>query len=124
MSLPSNSILIPPSKFHFNEEEKSTIKMPLWFALDKIQDPHNMGAILRSSWFYGIHGIIRTSKSCPINATCANISTGAAEILPIHSCKDLYSLIKNCNENGWQTVGTCSHTEIEENFHLLNLLIN
>lgn len=35
---------------------------PFWIALDRIVDPQNLGAILRTSYFFGVDGVILTSK--------------------------------------------------------------
>ena len=55
-------------------------KQPFLLMLDGIQDPHNLGAILRSAYCTGVDGIIITEKrSAPINATAIKASAGLAE---------------------------------------------
>ena len=101
-------LLLPPNRPISGTVGQSA---PVWLVLDRIQDPHNMGAILRSAWFYGIDGVVLPLRdTCPVNPTCANISTGAVEQLPIYSCSNLAVLIKTCSENGWATIGTCSNS--------------
>jgi tRNA G18 (ribose-2'-O)-methylase SpoU len=51
---------------------------------DKITDPQNFGAIIRSSLFFGVKHIFSSKKHhCPLNATVSKASTGAVELIPI-----------------------------------------
>ena len=51
---------------------------PLLLILDGIEDPHNLGAILRSCDAFGIDGIIMKKRNeVPLNSTVAKVSTGA-----------------------------------------------
>lgn len=53
--------------------------------LDGIQDPRNLGAIIRSAYCIGVDGIIITQKnSSPLNATALKASAGLAEHMPIY----------------------------------------
>jgi 23S rRNA (guanosine2251-2'-O)-methyltransferase len=52
-------------------------------ALDKITDPHNIGAIMRSAAAFGASALLTQEKnSPPENATIAKISAGSVEIIP------------------------------------------
>ena len=58
--------------------------LPILAALDSIQDPHNLGAIIRSAETLGIHGIILPkNRTAAIHETVAKCSSGAIEYLPI-----------------------------------------
>ena len=58
--------------------------LPILVALDSIQDPQNLGAIIRSAEALGIHGIILPkNRTSAINETVAKCSSGAIEYLPI-----------------------------------------
>lgn len=51
---------------------------------DKITDPQNFGAIIRSSLFFGVKHIFSSKKNhCPLNPTVSKSSTGAVELMPI-----------------------------------------
>ena len=63
-----------------NEAKKSSL--PLILVLDEIQDPHNVGAILRSAECSGVNGVIITKhQSATITSTVTKVSAGATEHL-------------------------------------------
>lgn len=52
--------------------------------LDGIQDPHNLGAILRSAWLFGVQAIFLPEKrACPITPVVSKVSCGGLEHVPI-----------------------------------------
>jgi len=61
------------------------LKSPFLILLDSIQDPRNLGAILRSAYCTGVNGVIMCGKnSAPLNATAFKSSAGLAEHLEIY----------------------------------------
>ncbi len=63
---------------------ENTTKPPLLLALDSIQDPHNLGAILRSAAASGVTGvIIPKDRSAPLSGTVQKIAAGALAHLQI-----------------------------------------
>jgi len=59
-------------------------KTPFLLLLDGIQDPRNVGAIIRSAYCAGVQGIMMTQKhSSPLNATAVKASAGLAEHIEI-----------------------------------------
>mgnify|MGYP001092066962 CR=1 FL=1 len=57
---------------------------PLLLALDHLQDPHNLGAIIRTAHCAGVDGIIiPKDRSCPITGTVRKTAAGALEHLPL-----------------------------------------
>lgn len=89
---------------HFYERQK---KFPLWVALDEIQDPQNMGAIIRNCVYYGIDGIITTDvRSSPLNTTVSKTSSGALEIANIYYPGNLSRFLSESKANGWRVIGT------------------
>ena len=57
---------------------------PLLVVLDELEDPHNLGAVLRSVDAAGAHGvIIPKRRSCPLSTTVAKTSAGAVEYVPV-----------------------------------------
>ena len=70
-------------KFYSFEEiisDSKKSKYPLLLILDSIQDPHNLGAILRTADCSGVDGIIITKhNSAPVNQTVVKTSAGATE---------------------------------------------
>lgn len=63
---------------------------PFLLALDQIQDPHNVGALLRTADAAGVQGVIMTERrSAPISGAVARASAGAVSHLPIVQAKNL-----------------------------------
>ena len=66
-----------------------------------ITDPHNLGAIIRSAVFFGVHGvIIPKNRNVLLTATVAKASSGAIEHLPICKVVNISSTIKTLKEHG------------------------
>jgi 23S rRNA (guanosine2251-2'-O)-methyltransferase len=87
------------------ESKKSTF--PLLLLLDTIQDPHNLGAILRTAECAGVDGvIITTNQSAPINETVEKISAGAVSHLKICKVHNLVQTIDELKKDGYWIVGT------------------
>ncbi len=59
-------------------------KEPLFLILDGIEDPHNLGAILRTCDAFGVDGVIMKKQGqVPLNATVARVSTGAINYVKV-----------------------------------------
>jgi 23S rRNA (guanosine2251-2'-O)-methyltransferase len=82
-------------------------KDPLILILDSIQDPHNLGAILRTAEAAGVDGVITTiHNSAPINAAVEKASAGAVSHLKISIAKNLNQSLKYLKEEGFWIVGS------------------
>lgn len=82
-------------------------KFPLLLLLDSIQDPHNLGAILRSAECAGVDGVIITiNQSAPITETVEKISAGAISYLKICRVNNLVRAMDDLKKNGYWIVGT------------------
>lgn len=80
---------------------------PFLLALDSIQDPHNLGAIIRSASAAGVHGLILPKdRSAPLSGTVAKIAAGALEHLPICQTTNLVRTLQKLKENGVWIYGT------------------
>ena len=74
---------------------------PFIVLLDELEDPHNLGAILRSSDAAGVHGVlIPKHRSCPLSATVAKTSAGAVEHVPVARVGNLVQTIKKLKQEG------------------------
>ena len=81
--------------------------LPLILVLDEIQDPHNVGAILRSAECSGLNGVILTKhQSATITSTVTKVSAGATEHLKICQVNNLSQTIDELKENGFWIVGS------------------
>lgn len=82
------------------------IENPLLIMLDGIQDPHNLGAILRTCDAIGVNGVIVPKhRSAPLNSTVAKVSTGAIEFVLVSEVTNLTSTLKKLKEKGFWVVG-------------------
>ena len=80
-------------------------KPPLVVALDGVQDPHNLGAIIRSAYVLGAHGIvIPEHRAAEITSTVTKASAGATELLPVAHAVNLVRALETLKEGGlWIT---------------------
>ena len=66
------------------EEIEQRGELPLIVMLDGIQDPHNLGAIVRSAYALGAHAVVvEKNRAAPVSAAAVRASAGAALQLPI-----------------------------------------
>lgn len=74
---------------------------PFIVLLDELEDPHNLGAILRTADAAGVHGVlIPKHRSCPLSATVAKTSAGAVEHMPVARVGNLVQTIKKLKQEG------------------------
>lgn len=68
----------------------------MFVALDGIQDPHNLGAILRTCDCTGVQGVFITKhNSSPLTPTAIKASTGAAYTVPVSIVTNLSQTLRN-----------------------------
>ncbi|MEG0346021.1 MAG: 23S rRNA (guanosine(2251)-2'-O)-methyltransferase RlmB [Erysipelotrichaceae bacterium] len=81
-------------------------KLPLVVMLDGIQDPHNLGAILRTCDGVGADGvIIGKHRSASLTPTVAKVSTGAIDTIKVSVVPNLVQTIKKFKDSGYWVVG-------------------
>jgi 23S rRNA (guanosine2251-2'-O)-methyltransferase len=79
---------------------------PLILALDGVQDPHNLGACLRTADACGaIAVIVPKDRAAQVNATVRKVATGAAETTPVVAVTNLVRTLKLLQESGLWVVG-------------------
>lgn len=95
------------------ENEMIENKMPsIWLILDQIQDPMNFGAVLRSSYYFGLDKVCAVKQSsCKLSPVVSKASSGAMEILPVYSISDLPTFLKKRRDLNWNIIGTASYSE-------------
>ena len=75
--------------------------------LDGIEDPHNLGSIIRTAETAGVHGvIIPKRRAASVNATVSKVSSGAVEHVKIARVNNLNETIKYLKEQGLWICGT------------------
>ena len=80
---------------------------PFILLLDELEDPHNLGSILRTADASGVHGvIIPKRRAVGLTATVAKSSTGAIEHIPVARVTNLSRTIEELKERGVWIAGT------------------
>lgn len=91
---------------------KKTDQHGLWLAFDHIQDPHNVGAILRSAAFFGVRGVVMTrDQSAPLSSVAYDVSSGGVETVPISIVANLVQAFEVAKEAGLWVLGTSEHAK-------------
>lgn len=87
---------------------------PLWLVLEGIQDPMNLGAILRSAYFLGVDRVASSLHySCPLSPVVSKASSGVMEVMGVYGYENLEDMLRLKVAQGWQVVGTVG-AEAEE----------
>ena len=74
---------------------------PFIFLLDNIEDPHNLGAIIRTANLAGAHGvIIPKRRACGLTAAVARASAGALNYTPVAKVTNLAAAIEDLKKEG------------------------
>ncbi|XP_074779127.1 rRNA methyltransferase 1, mitochondrial isoform X2 [Athene noctua] len=103
--------------------EERPSRQLVWLALEQIQDPMNLGALLRSAYFLGVDRVVTSQRnSCPLTPTVSKASSGAMEVFDVYSTDDLRSFLKAKTAEGWEVVGTVSNPEDAENIPVISCL--
>jgi 23S rRNA (guanosine2251-2'-O)-methyltransferase len=85
---------------------------PLVLALDQVQDPHNLGACLRTADACGaLAVIVPRDRSAQVNATVRKVAAGAAETTPVVAVTNLARTLKLLQEAGLWVVGADAEGE-------------
>lgn len=101
---------------HSEEELKHVIKsmseIPFFLVLDQVQDPHNLGACLRTADAAGVQGIIVTKdNSAGITPTVCKVACGAAETVPVYQVTNLARTLRWLKEQNIWIMGSTGDTE-------------
>ncbi len=84
---------------------KASDRSPLIVVLDGIQDPHNLGAIIRSAHAFGAHGVvIARDRAAGVTGVVAKSSAGAIEYCPIARVTNLSRALEELKKNEFWTV--------------------
>lgn len=84
----------------------------LWLALDCIQDPHNVGAIIRTAAFFGVQGLLMTAdRAAPLSGTVYDVAAGGLEHVPFSIEINLARSLELAKEAGLWILGSSEHAE-------------
>ena len=80
---------------------------PFFLILDELEDPHNLGSILRTADATGVHGvIIPKRRAVGLTAVVAKTSTGAIEHIPVARVGNLAQTVEDLKKRGVWIAGT------------------
>ena len=93
--------------------------VPFVLILDCVQDPHNLGAILRTADAAGVHAVVAPKdKAVGITETVRRISVGAADHVPFAQVTNLARTMEKLKEAGVWIVGTSDHASSKSLYEL------
>ncbi len=103
--------VVPP--FNYCEVEdileiaKNKNEDPFILILDGIEDPHNLGSIIRTAETAGVHGIIIPKRrNVAVNSTVVKVSTGATTYVKIARVNNINDTIRKLKDAGLWIIGT------------------
>ena len=89
------------------KEAKRKNEMPFILILDGIEDPHNLGSIIRTAETAGVHGIIIPKRrAASVNSTVSKVSAGAVEYMKIARVNNINETIRYLKEQDVWICGT------------------
>lgn len=98
--------LVSPKEFSNVDEILSSSGVPLVVLLDGIEDPQNLGAIMRTAEGAGVDGIILPERrSVGLTETVSSVSAGALEYLSVARVKNLARTMDDLKDRGLWLVG-------------------
>ena len=108
--------IVPPFEYceveDILDEAKFKNEQPFILILDGIEDPHNLGAIIRTAETAGVHGvIIPKRRAASVNSTVNKVSAGAVEHMKIARVNNINDTIKFLKDNGLWIIGTDGKAE-------------
>ena len=108
--------IVPPFEYceveDILEEAKQKNEDPFILILDGIEDPHNLGSIIRTAETAGVHGIIIPKRrACAVNSTVNKVSAGAVEHLKVARVTNISDSIQKLKDLGLWICGTDVNTD-------------
>ena len=92
---------------------------PFVLVLDCVQDPHNLGAILRTADAAGVHAVVAPKdKAVGITETVRRVSVGAADHVPFAQVTNLARTMEKLKAAGLWLVGTSDHAKAKSIYEL------
>lgn len=88
------------------DRAESRNELPFFLILDELEDPHNLGSIMRTADATGVHGIIIPKRrAVGLTSTVAKTSAGAIEYVPVVQVTNIADTIDELKENNLWVVG-------------------
>jgi len=101
---------------HLDDVLDTLTEPALILVLDGVQDPHNLGACLRSADAFGVHAVIAPKdRAIGITATVEKVACGAAETVPYITVTNLARTLRDLKERDIWVVGAAGEAEHDLN---------
>lgn len=95
------------------ERARQKKEEPFILVLDELEDPHNLGAVLRIADAVGVHGvIIPKRRAVGLTSTVVKTSAGAVEYIPVARVANLVQTVEKLKEEGCWVVGADMNGEL------------
>jgi 21S rRNA (GM2251-2'-O)-methyltransferase len=95
-----------------DKDQETKKQPPVWLCLDEVVDPQNFGAALRSAFFLGATGVLTCKRnSAPLSPVVSKASSGALELMPVHSCRNLPQTLADAKLKGWTVLGAAAQSD-------------
>ena len=99
---------------HLSDVMDTLTEPALLLVLDGVQDPHNLGACLRSADAFGVHAVIAPKdRAVGLNATVEKVACGAAETVPYITVTNLARTLRELKERDIWVVGADGSAETD-----------
>lgn len=95
------------------KQDVAALTTPAFYlVLDQVQDPHNLGACLRTADAVGVHGVIVTKDNAAgITPTVCKVASGAAETVPVYQVTNLARVLRWLKEQNIWIMGAAGEAE-------------
>ncbi|WKJ92047.1 23S rRNA (guanosine(2251)-2'-O)-methyltransferase RlmB [Methylomonas montana] len=100
------------SEDQLKQDVEALTATPFYLVLDQVQDPHNLGACLRTADAVGAHGVIVTKDNAAgITPTVCKVASGAAETVPVYQVTNLARVLRWLKEQNIWIMGAAGEAE-------------
>jgi len=100
------------SEDQLKQDVEALTQTPFYLVLDQVQDPHNLGACLRTADAVGAHGVIVTKDNAAgITPTVCKVASGAAETVPVYQVTNLARVLRWLKEQNIWIMGAAGEAE-------------
>jgi TrmH RNA methyltransferase len=99
--------LVPLTKFIARLKDQDCRRVLI---LEEVENPHNVGAILRTAGFFGVSAVVLISKQLrALSGAACRVSEGAAEFLPITVAREASEMLTALKKSGFSVLATTPH---------------
>jgi 23S rRNA (guanosine2251-2'-O)-methyltransferase len=89
-------------------------EQPLVLLLDEIQDPRNLGSLLRTADAAGVHGVgVCTRRAAGLTGTVSKTAAGADAHVPVFKMGNVASFLAELADQGWEVVGAAAEADCD-----------